>query len=581
MSSPLPPGNNFTPQIAPALERNLAAERIYRRYAKAKAQRQDWEGYWQDCYDFALPLRQFSSATQSGSANARRGERLYDATAPDAVEQLAASLLSQLTPPWSRWFSLIPGPKVTDFERARLAPILENATTTLLGHFDRSNFTVELHQALLDLVVAGTGCLAFEEAAPGLVSAFRFKAVPLRDIAFEEGPQGALNILYRESSLSLEGWRERFPLLPPPADLLAMEAKQNRMGAGQNSHLSEEQGDKVQILETLSPQDTIYRYQLFLLPPAKNAGASTPFEDPCLIDQRLTASPFIAFRWIKAPGETYGRSPVMKALPDIKTANKVVELALKNASIAVTGIWQADDDGVLNPSSIKLVPGTIIPKAVGSAGLQPLQPPGRFDVSQLMLEDLRGRIRKALLVDQLGQINGPRMTATEVLERAAEMARLLGATYGRLQSELLLPLLQRGVAILQRRGEIADFDIDGQRIELSYRSPLAQAQGQRDAQNTLRWIEALGALGPEALAAMDIPATARWLGRAFGVPSELLREEDPLSAMASAPSVPLAADPGVSFSQPLMPYPLSDPPTAMVAEGAPSLGAPPLEPLRG
>jgi hypothetical protein len=33
----------------------------------------------------------------------------------------------------------------------------------------------------------------------------------------------------------------------------------------------------------------------------------------------------------------------MKTLPDIKTANKVVELVLKNASIAVTGIWQASD----------------------------------------------------------------------------------------------------------------------------------------------------------------------------------------------------------------------------------------------
>ena len=76
---------------------------------------------------------------------------------------------------------------------------------------------------------------------------------------------------------------------------------------------------------------------------------------------------------MKAPGEGYGRSPVMKALPDIKTANKVVELVLKNASIAVTGIWQADDDGVLNPAAVKLVPGAIIPKAVGSAGLAPLQ----------------------------------------------------------------------------------------------------------------------------------------------------------------------------------------------------------------
>src|SRR5690606_16628614 len=120
-----------------------------------------------------------------------------------------------------------------------------------------------------------------------------------------------------------------------------------------------------------------------------------------------------------------------KALPDIKTANKVVELILKNASIAVTGIWQADDDGVLNPANIELVPGAIIPKAVGSDGLKPLEMPSRFDVSQLVLDDLRARIRHALLIDKLGQIDSRKMTATEVIERAADMALLLGATYGR------------------------------------------------------------------------------------------------------------------------------------------------------
>ena len=172
----------------------------------------------------------------------------------------------------------------------------------------------------------------------------------------------------------------------------------------------------------------------------------------------------------------------MKALPDIKTANKVVELVLKNASIAVTGIWQADDDGVINPATIKLVPGTIIPKAVGSAGLTPLETPGRFDVSELVLDQLRNRIRKALFVDQLGQVNGPRMTATEVLERAAEMARILGATYGRLQSELLSPLVTRARGILARRGEIPDLPLDHRMVALEYKSPQAryQAQGRRD-----------------------------------------------------------------------------------------------------
>ena len=51
-------------------------------------------------------------------------------------------------------------------------------------------------------------------------------------------------------------------------------------------------------------------------------------------------NPYIIFRWSLSSGELYGRGPVMRALPDIKTANKVVELVLKNATIAVSGIWQ-------------------------------------------------------------------------------------------------------------------------------------------------------------------------------------------------------------------------------------------------
>ena len=196
----------------------------------------------------------------------------------------------------------------------------------------------------------------------------------------------------------------------------------------------------------------------------------------------------------------------MTALPDIKTANKVVELILKNASIAVTGIWLADDDGVLNPANIKLVPGSIIPKAVGSSGLTPLQAPGRFDVSNLVLDDLRARIRHTLLVDRLGPIGGPRMTATEVMERASEMTRLLGATYGRLQAELLSPLLTRAVAILRRRGEIPDLVPRWpRRWTSSTSSPLARSQARQDVQETSCGWRATAQMGPEATAVVDVP----------------------------------------------------------------------------
>lgn len=213
----------------------------------------------------------------------------------------------------------------------------------------------------------------------------------------------------------------------------------------------------------------------------------------------------------------------MKSLPDIKTANKVVELILKNASIAVTGIWQADDDGVLNPANIKLVPGTIIPKAVGSAGLKPLEMPGNFDVSQLVLEDLRTRIKNALLVDKLAALDGRNMTATEVLERSGEVTRILGATYGRLQSELLMPLLKRCYSILRRRGEIPDLDLDGRIVGVRYTSPIAQAQNSRDVQRLLSWVAQALSINGGLSTMIDSEQVMKYAADKLGIPEHFIQ----------------------------------------------------------
>ncbi len=475
---------------------------VLKRYEQAKSRRSIWENHWQDCYDYALPQQGFARYEMAGS---KRVDRLYDGTALDAVDQLAASLLGHLTPPWTQWFGFKPGPALSEADAQSLSPVLENTAKIIAGHFDKSNFHVEMHQCFLDLVVGGTAALYFEETEPGAYSAFKFSAVPLADILLEEGDNGFLDGSHRTQQLTLTQLTERYGDIILPADIIRTGARDAQARFG--------------VLESILPERGGYQYTALLM-----EGSS-----PTLLREgRFAESPAIAFRWMKSPGEIYGRSPVMKALPDIKTANKVVELILKNASIAVTGIWQADDDGVLNPANIELVPGAIIPKAVGSQGLKALDMPGRFDVSQLVLNDLRSRIRHALLTDKLGQVSDARMTATEVLERASEMALLLGATYGRLQSELLTPLIMRAYNILRRRGEIPDLALDGRFIELDYRSPLARAQGQRSVQHTLTWMQSVLSMGPEAAQSIDLPRAARYLGEALGVPTDLIRKDLPL-----------------------------------------------------
>jgi hypothetical protein len=465
----------------------MGPEEILARHARATARRRPLEATWQDCYDHALPA--------PGAAP------LFDATAADAAEQLAASLLAELAPPWSRWFDLAP---VRDNEDPAIARSLSAVAETLQAHLDRSNFALELHQAFLDLVVAGTAVISIEEAPPGDASALRFRAVPLREAVLEEGAGGRLDTVFRGLRLTEDEIRARWPQAELP--------RRKRDAA--------EEPPKLRVVEAAWPDPRAgHRFAVVL---DRDEGAPL-----LLADGRFSENPFVAFRWLKLPGETYGRSPVAKALPDIRTANKVVELILKNASIAATGIWQAEDDGVLNPATIRLVPGAIIPKAAGSAGLTPLAAPGNFDVSQIVLQDLRTRIRGALLADRIITAEKAPMTATEVLERAAAAARLLGATYGRLQAELLTPLVARCLAVLRRRGEVPPVMLDGREVRLVYASPLARVQARADAADTLLFLEAAAKIGGEAAASLDAGAAARWLARTLGAPPEILRPQAP------------------------------------------------------
>ena len=481
---------------------------LYNTYKTALSERTVWEPTWQECYEYAFPQRETIFGSTTSKTN-----RLFDGTAPDAVDQLGAMMLSELTPPWMSWFALSTGTELAKEEKQKLEPTLEKIKNALQINFDRSNFAMEIHQCYLDLITAGTACLMFEEAPFGSASAFRFTAIPLSQLCLAEGPTGRLNHIFRTIQMDVDTFVARFGEFVLSADTLLKAQKQQQ---------------PLNVIECIEPNlQGTYSYTAFLDP---NCQLLSNNGEPVLLKENTyETSPFIAFRWLKAPGEVYGRSPVMKALPDIKTANKVVELILKNATIAVTGIWLAEDDGVLNPANIHLTPGAIIPKAVGSKGLTALESPGKFDVSQLVIKDLREHIRHALLGDKLGQIgNTATMTATEIMERTEDMMLVLGATYGRLQSELLMPLIERAASILRKRGEIPDLYIDGRFVKIAYQSGRAQKQAEKDANNALTWLGEISKLGDSALAQVDIPAFVQWLGQKLNIPDALFKAEQPI-----------------------------------------------------
>ena len=394
-------------------------EKMYRRALDARA---PWLNRWDAAMRYTMPTDDADAAT------------LFDATAADAVDNLAASIYSLMTPPESLWISLVP--------ESDASPDADIATAALRANLNDSNFYTTIHQCYLDLVILGTACLFMAETPIGASSAFSFTAVPMRDIAILPGA------VFHTATMPAHEVLEKYPTWTPPADV-----------ADQIKH---DPATPLRLVQSLVGTE----FTAWL-----DVGGN--LENNIVARGTFETNPYIIFRWSVLSGEQYGRGPVLRALPDIKTANKVVELVLKNATIAVSGIWQADDDGVINLNNINLTPGAIIPKAVGSSGLTPLSSGADFDVSQIILKDLRERIRHALLADRLGLLSEKEMTATEIMARNSDMMRILGATYGRLLHEFIRPLTDRGLQILSRRGVIAPIVLNSD-AELKYIAPIAQ-----------------------------------------------------------------------------------------------------------
>ncbi|MGA0840920.1 MAG: portal protein, partial [Pseudomonadales bacterium] len=145
-------------------------------------------------------------------------------------------------------------------------------------------------------------------------------------------------------------------------------------------------------------------------------------------------------------------------------------------------------------------------------------------------EQRRNAIRQAFYVDQLLLSTGPAMTATEVLQRNEEKMRLLGPVLGRLQAELLQPLIDRVFNLLLRARALppAPEELQGQNIDIEYVSPLAKAQKLTDLQSVMRGMELMlqGSQFAPVTDYLDAAGRGRYIAETTGIPATVLRSDE-------------------------------------------------------
>jgi hypothetical protein len=214
--------------------------------------------------------------------------------------------------------------------------------------------------------------------------------------------------------------------------------------------------------------------------------------------------------------------------------NEMSKTTIKAAQKQVDPPLLVPDDGFILP--VRTVPGGLNFYRAGTRDrIEPLNIGANNPLGLNMEEQRRNAIRDAFYVNQLMMQNGPQMTATEVVQRNEEKMRLLGPVLGRLQSELLRPLIDRTFAILLRKKlfrQAPDF-LSGVDIQIEYVSPLAKAQRASELQSIMRAIEIFGSLAQVSpvFDHINIDNLVTHLADIVGVPAKVLNSKSEVNAI--------------------------------------------------
>ena len=486
----------------------LNPEQVLKRHDQALRRKDDFRDLYEDAYEFALPQRNLYDGYYDGKVGgSKKMQRVFDSTAINSTQRFANRLQSGIFPPQRKWCRLEPGPNIPEERRAEAQAALDVYSDKLFATLKQSNFDIAMGEFLLDLAV-GTAVMMVQPGDD--ISPINFVPVPQFLVAFEEGANGQVDNVYRRMRMKAEAISRQWPdaKIEPGSQLARL--------------IDQKPTEDVDLIEAtvFDAKRGDYCYHVIYKEGKQE-----------LVYRRMKVSPWIVSRYMKVAGEIYGRGPLITAMPDIKTLNKTLELLLKNASLAIAGVYTAADDGVLNPATVKILPGAIIPVARNGgpqgASLTPLPKSADFNVSQIVINDLRANIKRILLDESLPPDNMSARSATEVVERMKELAQNLGSAFGRLINETMIPLVEKILMVMDDRGLIdLPLRVNGLEVKVSAVAPLAMAQNMEEINAIMQYMQIAQQMGPEGQMSIKVGDTLDMIADRLGIPQKIRRSPE-------------------------------------------------------
>lgn len=477
--------------------------------------------FCQEVVDFILPDR--SNVTKFTSPGERRGVTRYDSTGPEAAEILAGNMAATLTPQGSVWLDLqLANEKKNKVKRVR--EWLQKTRDDMLSSMFKSNFYLAMDELYLDLVGFCTACPYTEM----IDNRLHYQVWPIREYVFTTGIDGRARGVYRKFKMTAENVVTRFKAHPGLIEFGPSVTKTLAENATAQDKLK-----MVTIIHAIYPRETY--------DPRKRSPKNMPIAS-CYInvdDKVIIAEggyeemPANIVRWrVNSDDAGWGRGPSHTAMPDIRSLNAVKRMMHRAAAKDLDPPLVVENKGVVG--SIRTAPNGIT-YVRREARFEYLTSGQRMDLAQFDLAGLQQQVRAVFFSDHL-RLPPPQaqpMTATEIQLRWELMERLLGPTLGRLQVELLNPIIERTFGLMMRAGmldqpppEVMDEDIN-----IEYVGPLARAQQMPEITAIERTYQLAGNLAAvtgnrNVFARLNDDAALQRGAILSGCPAGVLRDDD-------------------------------------------------------
>lgn len=522
ITSAQPVGDNDPPRVA-------THRRMKQLINKMNTERSGWFQYWRTISEMYLPLRYATLGTnRDRRTEDRRNRKLLSSVSTQAIQTLASGMQDGITSPARRWFRL----RLSGFREDQLSQAaktwLEDVADRMLTVLAESNFYDALSIYYLEWAAFGTGVMQVAEDFDEVV---RFYNYPPGEYYLAQDDTRRVRKFARVTSMSVYQVVQQFGIenVRPQT-----REKYERGGAA--------------LLETL----LVYHLVVANDPADGLVTARAPFREAYWEEQATDGEflrlgpamewPIVSARWEVVGNDTYGISPAMKALADVKQLQVLIKKRVTGLGKMVSPPMIADNQLRNRPKAFSENGITYANTNNSNFGARPV-----FQVqlpyNELVAEEqnLVASIRETCfnhLFAGISQLDTVR-SATEVSIRDQERLVLLGPVLSRFENEGLDVILGRLYGIMRRNNLLPDppEELDQTQLNVQYVSILSDAQravGTASTEQYLAFSAQVAGAYPEVLDVPDAAELMRDYGERIGVPARGIRSREQVAERQAA-----------------------------------------------